>query len=83
MMSNSKEIVDNTSIAVRETQRRLCREQILTTEFFRNQQVINEMIQKDCAYRFLKNVRGSPAYFQSEACIHLYIGIHIKLYECL
>ena len=23
------------------------------------------MIQKDCAYRFLKNVRGSPAYFQT------------------
>ena len=25
---------------------------------------MSEMIQKDCAYRFLKNVRGSPAYFQ-------------------
>ena len=37
---------------------------MLTAGAVRNQQVISEMIQKDYAYWFLKNVRGSPAYFQ-------------------
>ena len=37
---------------------------MLTAGSIRNQHVVNEMIQKDHAYRFLKNVRGSPAYFQ-------------------
>ena len=46
---------------MRQTQGRLHRGQVLTAG---NQQVISEMIQKDYAYRFLKNVHGSPAYFQ-------------------
>ena len=42
------------------------RGQVLTAGAIRNQQVISDMIQKDYdyAYRFLKNVRGSPAYLQ-------------------
>ena len=47
--------------AIRQTQGRLHR---LTEGAVRNQQVISEMIQNDDAYRFLKNVRGSPDYFQ-------------------
>ena len=30
----------------------------------RNQTVLNDYINKDKAYRFMKNVRGSPAYYQ-------------------
>ena len=42
------------------------RGQVLTAGAIRNQQVLSDMIQKDYdyAYRFLKNVGGSPAYFQ-------------------
>ena len=36
----------------------------LTARAIKNQQVIQQMIQKDDAYHFLKNMRGSPAYFQ-------------------
>ena len=60
----SKQVADDASIALRQTQGRLHRGQRLTAGAVRNQQVVNEMIQKDYAYRFLKNVRGSPAYFQ-------------------
>ena len=60
----SKQVADDASIALRQTQGRLHREQVLTAGSIKNQHVVNEMIQKDHAYRFLKNVRGSPAYFQ-------------------
>ena len=60
----SKQVADDASIAMRQTRGRLHRGQVLTAGAIRDQQVISEMIQKDYAYRFLKNVRGSPAYFQ-------------------
>ncbi len=59
-----KQVADDASIAMRQTQGRLHRGQTLTAGTIRNQQVISEMIQKDYAYHFLKNVHGSPAYFQ-------------------
>ena len=60
----SKQVMDNINIAFRQTQGRLHRGQALTAGAVLNQQVISEMVQKDHAYQFLKNVRGSPAYFQ-------------------
>ena len=60
----SKQVDGSASIAVRQARGRLHRGQILTAGFVRNQQVINEMIQKDYLYCFLKDVRGSPAYFK-------------------
>ena len=60
----SKQVADDASISMRQTRGRLHRGQVLNAGAVRNQQVISEMIQKDYAYRFLKNVRGSPAYFQ-------------------
>ena len=60
----SKQVSDDASIAMRQTRGRLHRGQMLTAGAVRNQQMMSEMIQKDYAYRFLKNVRGSPAYFQ-------------------
>ena len=59
-----KQVTDDASIALRQTQGRSHRGQVLTAGSVRSQQVINEMIQKDYAYRFLKNVRASPACFQ-------------------
>ena len=49
---------------MRQPRGRLHRGQALTAGAVRNQQVISEMVQKDYAYCFLKNVRGSTAYFQ-------------------
>ena len=60
----SKQVADDASIVMRQTCGRLHRGQVLTAGTVRNQQMISEMIQKDYAYWFLKNVRGSPAYFQ-------------------
>ena len=60
----SKQVADDASIALRQTQGRLYRGQVLTAGSVRNQEIVNKMIQKDYAYHFLKNVRGSPAYFQ-------------------
>ena len=56
----SKQVADDASIAMRQTRGRLHRGQVLNAGAVRNQQVISEMIQKDYAYCFLKNVRGSP-----------------------
>ena len=53
----SKQVADDARIALRQTQGRLHRGQVLTAGSIRNQQ-------KDHPYCFLKNVRGSPAYFQ-------------------
>ena len=60
----SKQVADDASIILRQTQGRLHQGQALTAGAVKNQQVIQQMIQRDDAYRFLKNVRGSPAYFQ-------------------
>ena len=49
---------------LRQTQGRLHQGQTLTAGAVKNQQVIQQMIQRDDAYYFLKNVRGSPTYFQ-------------------
>ena len=60
----SKQVADDASIAMRQTRGRLHSGQVLNAGAIRNQHVISEMIQKDYDYRFLKNMRGSPAYFQ-------------------
>ncbi len=60
----SKQVVDDASIMLRQSQGRLYRGQVLTAGAVKNQQVLQQMMQRDDAYRFLKNVRGSPAYFQ-------------------
>ena len=61
----SKQVADDASIAIRQTRGRLHIGQVLNAGAVRNQQVISEIIQKDYAYRFLKNALGSPPYFQS------------------
>ena len=56
-----KQVYDEISIAMRQTQRRQYRGQALTAGHIKNSE---QMIRSDDAYKFLKNVRGSPAYFQ-------------------
>ena len=60
----SKQVFDDASIMLRQSKGRLYRGQALTAGAIKSQQVLLQMMQRDDAYRFLKNVRGSPAYFQ-------------------
>ena len=55
---------DEISIAMCQTQGRQYRGQTLTAGHLRNSDIVRQMIRSDDAYKFLKNVRGSPAYFQ-------------------
>ena len=60
----SKQVKDEANIALRQTQGRLYRGQSLTAGSVKSPQLIQQMIRKEDAYRFLKKVCGSPAYFQ-------------------
>ena len=60
----SKQVADDASIVLRQSKGRLYRGQVLTAGVIQDQSVLLQMIQRDDAYKFLKNVRGSPAYFQ-------------------
>ncbi len=59
-----KQVSDEISIAMRQTQGQQYRGQALTAGHLKNSDVVQQMIRSDDAYKFLKNVRGSPAYFQ-------------------
>ena len=52
------------SIALRQTCGRQYRGQLLIASHMWNQEVIQQMVCQNDAYCFLKNVPGSPAYFQ-------------------
>ena len=60
----SKQVADDASIVIRHSKGRLYRGQVLTAGVIQDQSVLLQMIQRDDAYKFLKNVRGSLAYFQ-------------------
>ena len=52
----SKQVADDASIILLETQGGLHLGQVLTAGTIKNQQVFQQMIQRDGAYRFLRNV---------------------------
>ena len=60
----SKQVADDARIVLRQSKGRLYRGQVLTAGVIQDQSVLLQMIQRDDAYKFLKNVHGSPAYFQ-------------------
>ena len=60
----SKQVAGDASFMLQQTQGRLHQGQALTAGAVKSQQVIQQMIQRVDVYRFLKNVRSSPAYFQ-------------------
>jgi len=59
-----KQVYDEVNIAMRQTHGRQFQGQTLTAGHLKNPQVVQQMIRSDEAYKFLKNVRGSLAYFQ-------------------
>ena len=60
----SKQVSEDASIVFWQSHSRPDRGQPLTASTIKDQNVLLQMMQADHAYRFLKNVRGSPAYFQ-------------------
>ena len=63
-MVEDKQVHDAENIAMRQAQGRRHRGAALTAGSVKNKEVLRQMVQRDDAYKFLKNVRGSPAYFQ-------------------
>ena len=57
-------MADDDSIMLRQSKGRLYKGQVLTAGVIKNQSVLQQMVHRDDAYKFLKNVQGSPAYFQ-------------------
>lgn len=60
----SRQVSDEANIAMRQSQGQTFRGQTLTAGHLKNPEIVQHMIRTDEAYKFLKNVRGSPAYFQ-------------------
>ena len=60
----SKQVADDASIMLRQSKGKLYRGQALSAGLIWNRSVLLQMIERDDAYKFLKNVHGSPAYFQ-------------------
>ena len=58
------QVRNSENIVMRQSQGRRHRGAALTAGSVKNKEVLRQMIQKDDAYKFLKQVRGSPAYFQ-------------------
>ena len=58
------QVRNSENIVMRQAQGRRHRGAALTAGSVKNKEVLRQMIQKDDAYKFLKQVRGSPAYFQ-------------------
>ena len=66
----SKQVFDDANIVFRQTQGHIYRREPITAGTIRNPEfeVIQQMILSDNAYCFLKQVRGSPVYFQRVIC---------------
>ena len=63
-MVEDKQVHDAENIAMRQAQGRRHIGAVLTAGSVKNKEVLRQMVQRDDAYKFLKQVRGSPAYFQ-------------------
>ncbi|XP_053383841.1 uncharacterized protein LOC123535686 [Mercenaria mercenaria] len=59
-----KQVMDNISIAVRNSYRSLPSEQTIKAGFIQDPNRLKNLILKDKAYHFLQTVRGSPPYWQ-------------------
>ena len=64
----SKQVFYDANIVFRQTQGHVYRSEPITAGTIRNPEVIQQMILSDNAYCFLKQVRGSPVYFQRVIC---------------
>ncbi|TNN62775.1 putative ubiquitin thioesterase L96 [Liparis tanakae] len=61
----SKQIRDNLQISMRQTQGITYQNRPINAGFFKSSENVQAMIRTDTAFRFLKNVRGSPAYWKT------------------
>ena len=60
----AKQILDDGSHFIWRRKPSKCNDAPLTANQVKDKHVMNEFVSKDKAYRFMKNVRGSPAYYQ-------------------
>ena len=65
-ISDIKQIQSDKNIALRLSKSRTYGGQTLTAGMLRNSEVITQLVRTEHAYKFMKNIRGSPAYWQSE-----------------
>ena len=72
-MVEDKQVHDAENIAMRQAQGRRHRGAALTVGSVKNKGVLRQMVQREDAYKFLKQVKGSPAYFNAvEKCLLIY-----------
>ena len=60
-----KQVQDQLNIAIRQTSGRQYQGEDINAGHLKNPNVLNNLIHQDKAYRFLKNIRGSPPYWQN------------------
>ena len=59
-----KQLSDMVSVVLRQTKGRNYRGERVTAGILKDKEMLQQMIQKDEAYRYLKQVRGTPSYWQ-------------------
>ena len=63
-MVEAKQVRDDTQIAMRQTRGMIFQGRKVTAGVLKDAQYLRTMLRTDAAVKFLKNVRGSPAYWQ-------------------
>ena len=61
----SKQVNDGINIALRQTRGRVSNHRCLNARIMKNSENVSAMIRTDAAFRFMKNVRGSPSYWKT------------------
>ena len=61
-----KQIQSDANLAIRLSQGRLLSGQRVTAGILCNPEALQQLVRTEQAYKFLKNIRGSPAYWQNE-----------------
>ena len=61
----AKQVKDQAQIVLRQTRGQMFQNRKLTAGLLKSSENVKAMVRKDAAFRFLKNVRGSPAYWHT------------------
>ena len=69
-----KQIQSDANLAIRLSQGRLLSGQKVTAGILHNHEALQQLVRTKQAYKFLKNIRGSPAYWQNELYISTAFG---------
>ena len=65
-ISDIQQIQSDANLAIRWSRGRTLNGKMVTAGLLRDPNALQQLIQTEQAYKFLKNIRGSPAYWQSE-----------------